>query len=80
LRIIVECEFVERGSLGDSHWIHPTRRVASEHLGPPPDLVYRPPTWQSVTLIESAPPTTFPSDLKCSGAPCGRQAGQERNA
>ena len=80
LRIIVECEFVERESLGDSHWIHPTRHVACEQLGPPPDLLYRPPTWQSVTLAEPAHPTTYPSDLKCSGVPCGRQAGQERNA
>jgi D-glycero-D-manno-heptose 1,7-bisphosphate phosphatase len=34
---------------------------ACEHLGPPSDLVYRPPTWQSVTLPELAHPTTFPS-------------------
>jgi hypothetical protein len=52
LRIIIECEFsrVE---------IHPRRHVACEHLGPPPDLVYRPPAWQSVTLAEPAHPTTF---------------------
>jgi hypothetical protein len=60
--------------------IHPTRHVACEHLGPPPDLVYRPPTWQSLTLAEPTPPTMLPSDLKCSGVPRGRQAGQERNA
>jgi hypothetical protein len=70
LRIIVECEF-------NSVSIHPTRHVACEHLGPPPDLVYRPPTWQSQPLTGSASPTTFPSALKCSGVPCGRQV---RNA